>query len=220
MAPAGGTMMGVSRTISAGKTSEWEFLIIREGANGLEYVAKPSRQAETIFTAAKASAGEVAFENPAHDFPKRITYKRDGDTLTAAIEGPMNGQNRRNRVPVQKSGLRRLAAADFADDAEETHRPRTSRTTRKKHIGRGLRGRRGRNTSAADFADDAEETHRPRISRMTRKKHIGRGFRGGRGVDTSAADFGGRPERTDSQTASSATSCSQRLMNKGVSMPE
>jgi hypothetical protein len=103
MAPAGGTMMGVSRTVSAGKTSEWEFLIIREGAGGLEYVAKPSRQPEAIFTAAKASANEVAFENPAHDFPKRITYKRDGDTLTAAIEGPMNGQNRKIEFPYKKS---------------------------------------------------------------------------------------------------------------------
>ena len=103
MAPAGGTMMGVSRTVSAGKTSEWEFLIIREGPNGLEYVAKPSRQPETTFTAAKASANEVAFENPAHDFPKRIVYKRDGDALTAAIEGPMNGQNRRIEFPYTKA---------------------------------------------------------------------------------------------------------------------
>jgi len=103
MAPAGGTMMGVSRTISAGKTSEWEFLIIREGANGLEYVAKPSRQPETTFTAKTASANEVVFENPAHDFPKKIGYKRDGDTLTAAIEGPMNGQNRRIEFPYKKA---------------------------------------------------------------------------------------------------------------------
>ena len=103
MAPAGGTMMGVSRTISAGKTSEWEFLIIREGANGLEYVAKPSRQPETTFTAKTATATEVVFENPAHEFPKKIAYKRDGDTLTAAIEGPMNGQNRRIEFPYKKA---------------------------------------------------------------------------------------------------------------------
>jgi len=102
MAPAGGTMMGVSRTVSAGKTSEWEFLIIRESAAGLEYVAKPSRQPEATFTATAASATQVAFENPAHDFPKRIVYTRDGETLTAAIEGPMNGQNRRIEFPYKK----------------------------------------------------------------------------------------------------------------------
>lgn len=103
MAPGGGTMMGVSRTIAAGKTSEWEFLIIREAAGGLEYVAKPSGQAEAIFTARAAAATEVTFENPAHDFPKRIIYKRDGETLTAAIEGPMNGQNRRIEFPYKKA---------------------------------------------------------------------------------------------------------------------
>ena len=103
MPPEAGTMMGVSRTTAGGKTTEWEFLIIREGAKGLEYVAKPSRQAETTFTAATATANEVAFENPAHDFPKRVVYKRDGDTLTAAIEGPMNGQNRRIEFPYKKT---------------------------------------------------------------------------------------------------------------------
>jgi len=93
--PEGGTLMGVSRTTAGEKTTEWEFLIIRQGPRGLDYVAKPSGQAEATFTAATASASEVVFENPAHDFPKRIIYKRSGDALTASIEGTMNGQNRR-----------------------------------------------------------------------------------------------------------------------------
>ena len=95
MAPEGGTMMGVSRTTAGDKTAEWEFLIIRQGPQGLDYVAKPSRQPEATFTATRATNSEVVFENPAHDFPKRIIYKREGDALTASIEGPMNGQNRR-----------------------------------------------------------------------------------------------------------------------------
>ena len=103
MAPEGGTMMGVSRTTAGDRTTEWEFLIIRQGANGLDYVAKPSRQPETTFTAARAAANEVVFENPAHDFPKRITYKREGDSLTASIEGPMNGQNRRIDFPYKRA---------------------------------------------------------------------------------------------------------------------
>ena len=103
MPPEGGTMMGVSRTTAGEKTTEWEFLIIRQGAKGLDYVAKPSRQPEATFTATRASANEVVFENPAHDFPKRIIYKRDGDALTASIEGPMNGQNRRIDFPYKKA---------------------------------------------------------------------------------------------------------------------
>ena len=103
MPPEGGTMMGVSRTTAGEKTTEWEFLIIRQGAKGLDYVAKPARQPEATFTATRATANEVVFENPAHDFPKRIIYKRDGDALTASIEGPMNGQNRRIDFPYKKA---------------------------------------------------------------------------------------------------------------------
>ena len=100
--PEGGTMMGVSRTVTGTRTTEWEFLIIREGRAGLEYVAKPSGQAEATFTASRASATEVIFENPAHDFPQKIHYKRDGDALTAAIEGAMNGQSRRIEFAYKK----------------------------------------------------------------------------------------------------------------------
>ena len=103
MPPEGGTMMGVSRTVNNGKTTEWEFLIIREGATGLEYVAKPSKQAETVFTSTHVSGTEVTFENPAHDFPKKIIYKRDGDALIASIEGPMNGQTRKIDFPYKKA---------------------------------------------------------------------------------------------------------------------
>jgi hypothetical protein len=101
--PEGGTMIGLSRTVAGGKTTEWEFLIIREAAAGLEYVAKPSGQPEGTFKAATATEHDVAFENPSHDFPKRILYKREGDALTAAIEGPMNGTNRRIEFPYRKA---------------------------------------------------------------------------------------------------------------------
>jgi hypothetical protein len=99
----GGTMIGVSRTVNNGKTTEWEFLIIREGGKGLEYLAKPSGQPEATFTASAASATEVVFENPAHDFPKKISYKRDGDALVASIEGPMQGQTRKIDFPYKKA---------------------------------------------------------------------------------------------------------------------
>ena len=98
----GGTMMGMSRTVVGGKTTAWEFLMIRGGPKGLEYVAKPSGQGEAVFTAATASPTEVVFENPAHDFPKKIIYKRDGDSMTASTEGPMNGQTRRIDFPYTK----------------------------------------------------------------------------------------------------------------------
>lgn len=90
MAPAGGTMLGMSRTVKSGKTLEYEFLQIRSGPGGeLFYVAMPSRQKETAFQLKELTANSVVFENPAHDFPQQISYTLQADgALLAAIEGP------------------------------------------------------------------------------------------------------------------------------------
>jgi hypothetical protein len=103
-APEGGTLIGMSRTVAAGKTTEYEFLMIQEGAAGLEYVAKPSGQAGATFTSTRVSADEVVFENPKHDFPTRIIYHRDANGgLLAAIEGPSNGKTQRIEFPYTKA---------------------------------------------------------------------------------------------------------------------
>ncbi len=100
-APEGGTLIGMSRTVADGVTKEFEFVMIREGSGGqLEYVAKPSGQPEATFTAIRASGSEVVFENPQHDFPTRIIYRRNADgSLLAAIEGTRNGQTKRVEYP-------------------------------------------------------------------------------------------------------------------------
>jgi hypothetical protein len=95
LAPLGGSLIGVGRTVSGGKTVEYEFIQIRDLPEGLTYIAKPSNQAEARFTIAAKTADEVIFENPTHDFPQRIRYRRVGpDTLHARIEGTMNGKAR------------------------------------------------------------------------------------------------------------------------------
>ena len=102
--PDGSTLIGTSRTVAGGKTVEYEFLLIRENAGALEYVAKPSGQAEAAFRSTRASGSEVVFENPAHDFPQRITYMRNADgSLLAAIEGTVNGQSRRLEFPYSRA---------------------------------------------------------------------------------------------------------------------
>jgi hypothetical protein len=104
MAPEGGAMLGMSRTVAHGKTVEYEFIVLRQDAAGdIFYVAKPSGQAETSFKLVRASATEVVFENPQHDFPQRVSYtlKPDG-SLLAAIEGQKNGKTRRVEFPYQR----------------------------------------------------------------------------------------------------------------------
>lgn len=91
---AGGTLLGTSRTVKNGKTVAWEFVVIREiEAGKLAYVAKPHDQPEAVFTLLPSSGQGVVFENPAHDFPQRIIYRRDGERgLLARIEGQSKGK--------------------------------------------------------------------------------------------------------------------------------
>ena len=95
LAPAGGSLMGVSRTVAGGKTVDHEFLQIRDLPDGLTYIAKPARQAEASFKLSSKTADEIVFENPAHDFPQRIRYRKVGaDALHARVEGTMDGKAR------------------------------------------------------------------------------------------------------------------------------
>ena len=94
MKPAGGTMLGMSRTVKGGKMVEYEFLQLGDVNGKLTYVAKPSGQAETPFPVKTIADAEVVFENPTHDFPQRVIYRRTADGVTARIEGTMNGKPR------------------------------------------------------------------------------------------------------------------------------
>lgn len=100
MPPRGGSMIGMNRMLrkAAGdpvqeRTVFYEFLRIEQNAEGLVYLASPKgRQPSTAFKLSRIAANEVVFENPEHDFPQRITYRRDADTMHARIEGTQNGQ--------------------------------------------------------------------------------------------------------------------------------
>lgn len=84
---AGGTMLGVSRTIVSGKTVAFEYLRIEARADGVFYVAQPNGRPGTDFKLTKVSAGEAVFENPQHDHPKIIRYRMADGSLVAVVEG-------------------------------------------------------------------------------------------------------------------------------------
>jgi hypothetical protein len=85
---AGASMLGMSRTVAGEKTVEFEYLRIEQRADGIYYVAHPkARCPGTDFKLTRASATEAVFENPQHDFPKRIIYRKGADdSLTATID--------------------------------------------------------------------------------------------------------------------------------------
>jgi len=86
LGPAGGGLVGVNLTRTA-RGRSFEFLRVDQGAKGFAYIASPGGRPPVEFTLAEARAGYVRFENPEHDFPKRIVYRREGDGLHAEVSG-------------------------------------------------------------------------------------------------------------------------------------
>lgn len=86
----GGIMLGTSITIGDDAFS-WEQMRIESDGENLVFHAQPRGQAETAFALVRGGPGEAVFENPGHDFPQRVIYRRTGDRLTARIEGTSGG---------------------------------------------------------------------------------------------------------------------------------
>lgn len=102
-APAGGTLLGVGRTVKDGKTVAHEFMQIREtGPGQIAFIALPSGQSETSFPLVRLSGQEAVFENPQHDFPQRVIYRRDGSFLTGRIEGREGGGTKGIDFPMKR----------------------------------------------------------------------------------------------------------------------
>ena len=103
MKPAGSMMLGMSHTVLDGRTREYEFIrIVREENGDIFFVAKPSEQKEARFKLMSVSDREARFENPEHDFPQRIIYRRDGDSLVGRIEGVTKGKERGVDFPLKR----------------------------------------------------------------------------------------------------------------------
>ncbi len=87
--PAGGLMIGASRTVVGDQARAYEHMRLRAEGEGLVYTAIPSGQTEAAFRSTAVSDSGFTVENPAHDFPQRISYRRTGAaTMTARVEGP------------------------------------------------------------------------------------------------------------------------------------
>lgn len=101
LSPLGGMLLGTGRTVKNGMVQEYEFVILRTTPSGATYEAHPSGQDSTTFTSHTAPTGDqVVFENPAHDFPQKVGYRRVGtDSLLAWIEGNVGNGDKRIEFP-------------------------------------------------------------------------------------------------------------------------
>ena len=86
--PAAGTMLGMGRTIVGDRTAEFEYLRIEQRGDEIYFVANPgARCPGADFKLTRLSEQEAMFENPQHDFPKRIIYRKNVDGLVATVDG-------------------------------------------------------------------------------------------------------------------------------------
>ena len=87
-----GLMLGVNRTSSPRRTG-FEFLRIETRDGVTEFIAQPGGAPPTRFRQVSAGEQRVSFANPAHDYPKRIHYRRDGDALVATTDAGKDGED-------------------------------------------------------------------------------------------------------------------------------
>ena len=91
--PRGGIMLGYSRTGAGDTVSEFELLRLQAGADGVPaYLAQPGGRPATAFRLVAHGPTSATFENPQHDFPQRIVYRRSGGTMVATISA-LDGSN-------------------------------------------------------------------------------------------------------------------------------
>jgi hypothetical protein len=91
----GGMLLSVGRTVAAGRVSSFEFLRIELRDGVVTFVAQPNGTPPTAFRLTAAGADWARFENPQHDFPRRVEYRRTGAGLHAEIAGPGEGGGER-----------------------------------------------------------------------------------------------------------------------------
>jgi hypothetical protein len=103
----GGMMIGVSHTVTAGKTQDFEYLRLESRPDGEYYVVVPSGKAETLFKLSGKSKDQddeiFSFANRASEFPQTIIYRRGAaGWLYAHVEGTVSGAERKVIYPMRR----------------------------------------------------------------------------------------------------------------------
>ena len=82
----GGLMLGIARTGFGPKLNTWEIAQIRQKPDGtISFLAQPQGKPASEFPMVLVSEEAIEFANPAHDYPQRIRYWRQGKLLMAEI---------------------------------------------------------------------------------------------------------------------------------------
>jgi len=86
--PVGGVLVGLGRTRTNERTTGYEYLRIVDVDGVQSFIAQPGGRLPTAFKRTAGGEQWVRFENPDHDFPQSIEYRREGSALHAEVAGP------------------------------------------------------------------------------------------------------------------------------------
>ena len=82
----GGVLLGTSKTGHDKVLTGFEFMRIAPDKQGrVHFYGSPQGTPGVAFRLVSSGERSAVFENPLHDYPQRISYRREGDVLTATI---------------------------------------------------------------------------------------------------------------------------------------
>jgi uncharacterized protein YbjT (DUF2867 family) len=96
LAPAGGLMLGMNRSVSerTGRASYEYIRLESQGGGRAQYCAEPKGQPSACFALTSGGLQKAAFTNLRSDYPQSIVYWRVGTELHARIDGLADGKPR------------------------------------------------------------------------------------------------------------------------------
>ena len=84
--PRGGVMMGAGFSGRGDKAGSFEHMRIMADQDGsIGFFGMPGGAPAVRFPLIRTGKGEAVFGNAAHDYPQRIRYRMEGETLVATV---------------------------------------------------------------------------------------------------------------------------------------
>ena len=107
----GDLLLGMSQTVTQGKTQDYEYLRMESRPDGVYYVVLPSGENATSFKYEGTSAvvmgdrtdDEFVFTNSTLEFPNKIVYRRAREGwLYVSVEGKVKGNDKEVTYPMRR----------------------------------------------------------------------------------------------------------------------
>ncbi|SNS10637.1 hypothetical protein SAMN06295912_101372 [Sphingomonas laterariae] len=84
--PRGGILIGAGITGKGATADFFEHMrIMADGAGRITFYGSPKGAPAVAFALVRSGAGEAVFENPAHDYPQRVHYRREKEILVVSV---------------------------------------------------------------------------------------------------------------------------------------